>query len=110
LSGSAQIGGPPVVAFRLSSPLSPDAVRANNVLYFAVSSVFSGVAYAAGGLITQTVAMLALLVGPVYGLGIYLGSRLFGVASETTFRRLCYALIGIAGVVSLPVLDGMLHR
>jgi uncharacterized membrane protein YfcA len=109
LSGSAQIGGPPVVAFWLSSPLRPDAVRANIVLYFAVSSVFSGVAYAAGGLLTQAVLVLALLVGPVYGLGIYLGSRLFGVASEATFRRICYVLIGIAAVVSLPVFDGVLR-
>ena len=110
LSGLAQIGGPPVVAFWLSSALSPDVVRANIVLYFAISTVFSGVAYVAGGLITPAVLMLALLAGPAYGLGIYLGSRLFGVASETAFRRICYALIGIAAVVSLPILDGVLHR
>lgn len=110
LSGSAQIGGPPVVAFWLSSALSPEVVRANIVLYFAISTVFSGVAYLAGGLITQAVLMLAALVGPLYGLGIYLGSRLFGVASETTFRRICYALIGIAAAVSLPIFDGPLRR
>ena len=110
LSGSAQIGGPPIVAFWLSSALSPDVVRANIVLYFAISTVFSGVAYVAGGLTTPAVLMLALLVGPAYGLGIYLGSRLFGVASETAFRRICYALIGIAAVVSLPILDTTLRR
>jgi uncharacterized membrane protein YfcA len=110
LSGAAQIGGPPIVAFWLGSRLRPDVVRANVVLYFAVSSVFSGIAYVAGGLITQAVLMLALLLGPAYGLGIYLGSRLFGLASETTFRRICYALIGVAATVSLPIFDGMLHR
>jgi uncharacterized membrane protein YfcA len=110
LSGAAQIGGPPIVAFWLSSPLRPDVVRANIVLYFAVSTVFSGIAYVAGGLITQAVLMLALLVGPAYALGIYLGSRLFGVASEATFRRICYTLIGVAAAASLPIFDGMLHR
>ena len=110
LSGSAQIGGPPIVAYWLSSPSSPDVVRANIVLYFAISTVFSGAAYIAGGLLTHTVLMLALLVGPAYGLGIYLGSRMFGVASETTFRRICFALIAIATVVSLPILDQMLPR
>jgi uncharacterized membrane protein YfcA len=110
LSGSAQIGGPPIVAYWLSSALSPDVVRANIVLYFAVSTVFSIVAYVAGGLLTRAVLMLALLIGPAYGLGIYLGSRLFGLASETTFRRICYALIGIATVVSLPILDQILRR
>jgi len=110
LSGSAQIGGPPIVAFWLSSALSPGVVRASIVLYFALSTVFSGLAYVAGGLITQAVLTLALLTGPAYALGIYLGSRLFGLASETAFRRICYALIGIATVVSLPILDQILRR
>jgi uncharacterized membrane protein YfcA len=105
LSGAIQISGPPVVAFWLSSALKVDVVRANIVLYFAVSSVFSGVAYLASGLITPAVLGLSLIVGPAYGLGIYLGSRLFGLASETTFRRICYALIAIATVSSLPILD-----
>jgi uncharacterized protein len=109
LSGSAQIGGPPVVAFWLSSTVRVDVVRANIVLYFAISSVFSGVAYLAGGLITNAVLMLALLAGPAYGLGIYVGSRLFGLASETTFRRICHGLVGIAAVVSLPIFDGVLR-
>jgi len=105
LSGSLQIGGPPVVAFWLSSPLRVDVVRANIVLYFAVSSVYSGIAYFASGLITQSVLALALIIGPAYGLGIYLGSHMFGLASETTFRRICYALIGAAAVLSLPLFD-----
>jgi uncharacterized membrane protein YfcA len=109
LSGSAQIGGPPIVAYWLSSALRAEVVRANIVLYFAISTVFSGVAYVAGDLITKTVLILALLIGPVYGLGIYLGSRLFGLADEITFRRICYGLIGIAAALSLPVFDNVLR-
>jgi uncharacterized membrane protein YfcA len=110
LSGTAQVGGPPIVAYWLSSPLSPEVVRANLVLYFAISTVFSYVAYVAGGLLTGGLLLLALLIGPIYALGIFAGSRLFGLASETTFRRVCFALIGIAAVVSLPILDGVLRR
>src|SRR5262245_48605258 len=62
LSGSAQIGGPPVVAYWLSSALGPEVVRANIVLYFAIITVFSGVAYLASGLLTRAVLVLALLV------------------------------------------------
>ena len=109
LSGSAQVGGPPVVAYWLSSATRADVVRANVVLYFAVSSVFSGLVYFAGGLITESVLALALLVSPTYGLGIYLGSRLFGLASETTFRGICYGLIGFATVFSLPIFDHVLR-
>jgi uncharacterized membrane protein YfcA len=110
LSGTAQVGGPPIVAYWLSSPLSPEVVRANLVLYFAISTVFSYVAYVTGGLLTVGLLLLALLIGPVYALGIFAGSRLFGFASETTFRWVCYALIGLATVVSLPILDGVLRR
>jgi uncharacterized membrane protein YfcA len=42
-------------------------------------------------------------VGPAYGLGLYVGSRLFGRASEMVFRRLCYALIAVSVLSSLPV-------
>jgi uncharacterized protein len=110
LSGAAQIGGPPIIAYWLSSTLRPEVVRANVVLYFAISTVFTGTAYVVGGLITRSALMLALLVGPVYALGLYLGSRLFAIASETTFRRLRYALIAIATVVSLPLFDAILRR
>jgi uncharacterized membrane protein YfcA len=110
LSGSIQVGGPPVIAYWLSSPLGPHIVRANFVLYFAISGLLSGVAYVAGGVLTHAALVLALLVAPAYGLGIYLGSRMFGLASETTFRRICFALIAVATVVSMPVLDQMLRH
>jgi uncharacterized protein len=110
LSGTAQIGGPPIATYWLSSPLSPEVVRANLVLYFAISTVFSAIAYLAGGLITWGLLVLALLIGPAYALGMFVGSRLFGVASETTFRWLCYALIAVATVLSLPILDSVMGR
>jgi uncharacterized membrane protein YfcA len=105
LSGAAQIGGPPIVAYWLSRPIKAEAVRANIVLYFAISSVITGTVYLAGGLLTSPVVGLALVTGPIYGLGLYAGSRMFGLASELTFRRMCLALIAAAIMLSLPVLD-----
>jgi uncharacterized membrane protein YuzA (DUF378 family) len=66
--------------------------------------------YVAAGILTWDVVRLALLVGPVYGVGLFIGARLFGVASETLFRRICYALIALAAIISLPVLDQLLGR
>ena len=37
------------------------------------------------------------------------GARLFGIADEAIFRRICYALIAVAVLVSLPVLDGVVR-
>ena len=109
LGGAAQVGGPPVVAYWLSRPIPAETVRANIVLYFAITTVISGTAYLAGGLLTSSVVGLALVTGLIYGLGLYTGSRMFGLASDMTFRRICFVLIAVAIMLSLPVLDGIGH-
>jgi hypothetical protein len=108
-SGAAQIGGPPIVAYWLGSPSSAATVRANIVFYFAFSTLISAILYLWGGLITLQVLALATLMAPAYGLGAWTGSRMFGLASEVTFRRICLALIATATLISLPVLDGWLR-
>ena len=108
-SGAAQVGGPAVVTYWLGSPHAPAIVRANIILYFSISTAIAMVSYFAGGVLTMTVLRLALVVGPVYGLGLFIGSRLFGVADEAIFRRICYVLIAAAVVFSLPVLDGVIR-
>jgi uncharacterized membrane protein YfcA len=108
-SGVAQAGGPPVVVYWLGQTVAADIVRANIVLYFAISSVFAVTSYLLGGLLTPAILGLAVVTGPLYGLGIALGSRLFGMASEAAFRRISYVLIAVAALISLPVLDGLVR-
>lgn len=108
-SGAAQIGGPPVVAYWLGGAAQAAQVRANIVLFFAISTLMGGVGYLAGGLITGPSLALSALIAPVYGLGSWAGGRMFGLASEATFRRICLWMIGLAALTSLPVLDGMLR-
>jgi uncharacterized membrane protein YfcA len=108
-SGLAQVGGPPVIFYWLGGEHSAKAVRANLVLFFAISSVLAGVSFAATGLLTWTVIGLSVMTGPAYGLSLWIGARMFGLASEVTFRRVCYVLIAVAAVVSMPVLDGILR-
>jgi hypothetical protein len=52
---------------------------------------------------------LALIAGPAFGIGLWIGSHMFGLASEATFRRVCYAMIAAAAFVSLPIFDGLLR-
>ncbi|MGL5009874.1 MAG: sulfite exporter TauE/SafE family protein [Paracoccaceae bacterium] len=108
-SGAAQIGGPPVVAYWLGGPSSAPVVRANIIFYFAVTSLISVVGYVGGGLITLQILALSAIIAPLYGLGTWAGSRMFGLASEQTFRRICLAMIAFATLVSMPVLDGLLR-
>jgi uncharacterized membrane protein YfcA len=109
LGGLAQSGGPPIVAYWLGRPVGASVIRANIVLYFAATSIFAFASYFVGGLLTRDVVMLSLLIGPVYALGLFIGARLFGVASDTLFRRICYTLIALAGIVGLPLLDPWLR-
>ena len=61
------------------------------------------------GLITWDAIRFSLLVGPVYGIGVWFGASLFGRASETLFRSICYVLIAAAVIIGLPALDGVLR-
>jgi hypothetical protein len=104
-SGFAQLGGPPVVAYWLGGANPVATVRANLVLYFAISSIVTAVNYYDVGLFVTDVFLLSMICGPLYGIGLFIGARSFGLASEQTFRRICYVLIGVAAVSSLPLLD-----
>jgi uncharacterized protein len=108
-SGLAQTAGPPIVAYWLGRPIAPAVARANILLFFAASDFFSVVSYALSGLINWDAIRFSLLVGPVYGIGVGLGAALFGRASETLFRGICYALIAGAVIIGLPALDGVLR-
>ena len=108
-SGAAQLGGPPVVAYWLGGKANIPTVRANIVLYFAISSLFTAVSYVVADLLTTQVFILAAVSAPSYALGLFIGARSFGLASERTFRFTSYTLIAIAAVTSLPLLDPLLR-
>jgi uncharacterized membrane protein YfcA len=108
-SGLAQTGGPPIVGYWLGRPIPSVIARANIVLFFGASAFFSAISYAAAELITMDAIKFALVVGPVYGIGVWFGASLFGKASETVFRAICYALIAAAVIFGLPALDGVLR-
>ena len=105
--GLAQLGGPPVVMYWLRDTAVAAVTRANIILYFAVADVLIIVSYSIGGLWTTAILGLAVITGPLFGLGLWIGSKLFGKASDETFRRICYSLIVVAALISLPLFDGM---
>jgi uncharacterized membrane protein YfcA len=108
-SGLAQTGGPPIVAYWLGRPIASVMARANIVLFFGASDLFSAVSYATAGLITMDSILFSFVVGPVYGIGVWFGASLFGKASETVFRTICYVLIAAAVIFGLPALDSILR-
>lgn len=105
LSGLAQIGGPPIVLYWLGGQSHHGRIRANIILFFACTAVFSGISYFALGLFTIETLSLAVLVTPIYGFALWVGLKMFGMVSEKTFRKICYALIALAVFISVPAFD-----
>jgi hypothetical protein len=77
--------------------------RANVILFIARSSLISLFAYLFSGLFVGETMSWVVFSGPAYGAGLFAGARLFGLASERTFRRAGFALIAASVVTSLPV-------
>jgi uncharacterized membrane protein YfcA len=109
LAGATQMTGPPVLAYWLGSAATPRVVRANLVMFFLVTSALTAMSFLLGGLIVPALLPLALAAWPGYGLGIFIGARMFHLASEATFRRICLGLIALAAVAGLPIFDGILR-
>ncbi|NVO15976.1 MAG: sulfite exporter TauE/SafE family protein [Rhodoplanes sp.] len=108
-SGMSQTGGPPVVLYWLGGSGHHAHMRANLVFYFALSTLLSITAYLTVGMFTKAVFGLALLIGPVYGFGLYIGTRMFGLTDARVFRAVAYGLIAATGLFSLPLFDGILR-
>ncbi len=107
LSGFAQIGGPPVIAFWTSGPHPPATIRANMFVFFALITVASFSAYLWNGLFTTAVVQLVIAVAPVYALALYAGSHLFGRLAGAGYRPLAYAVVALAAITGSPALDGL---
>ncbi len=108
MSGAAMLGGVAPAVYWLGGAASSAArVRANMNLYFTALTAFVVGAYAVAGLIGWHTGWLALAAGPSYALGLVLGTRLFGLASERAFRLAAYGLILASGVAGMPVWDAM---
>ncbi len=103
MGGSAQIPGPPVLIYWLGRQVVSATMRANAIVFFMFTTVISGVALFIGGIFTAEVTARSLALFPIYGLGLFVGSRLFGRASEATYRRIAYVTILVSALVSMPV-------
>lgn len=105
-NGLASLGGMPLAVFWLGAQRNdPAQIRHNMMTYFALSTVVSGIVLVAGGLLGRAAVALALPLLVPYAIGLLIGSGGFRVASERTFRRIAYAIIGLAAVLALPPLD-----
>ena len=105
LHGIAGLAGPPVIFFYLASPLSPQVIRANILLYLMLANVAAFFTLAAFGRLETSAIILGLLLVVTTVIGGQIGSRLFNPAYERTYRSVAYVVILFSAINGLPLLD-----
>ncbi len=110
-NGLASIGGMPLAVFWLGAQRNDrHKTRANLQTYFGLSTVIGGTILWMNGILTQSAALMALPLFAVYGIGLWAGTHAFGLATETTFRRIAYLVIFLSALVSIPLWDALFGR
>jgi len=105
LGGAVQIVGPPIILYWLGSASVAAVVRANFTGFFALFAWALFITYLMRGLLSAPMIALGCILGPLQILSLSSGTRLFHLASATTYRRVAYTIILIGALVSMPVLD-----
>jgi uncharacterized protein len=109
LGGATQISGPVVVLYWLGGLTETKIARANLIVFLAINEAATLLMFIYKGLFTaQALALFALLVVP-YTAPFLLGAFSHHRASESFYRKIAYTIIGIAGVISLPLFDRFFH-
>jgi uncharacterized membrane protein YfcA len=101
IQGTAGIGGPPVVAVALSRPGTPVQQRGNVLALMTAISLSSLLPLWYYGLFTRQAIVLGLLLLPVYGGSILLGSRYFARGGQRHYRNAALIMLGLIGAVTL---------
>lgn len=105
--GAVQIAAPPLLIFWLGGPNAAATVRANIMVYFIWSGVLSIALYLYSGLFTRETGLTALLLGVPFAVALGFGASWFHGTSDLFYRRVAYVIIGLAGLISLPLFDGL---
>jgi uncharacterized membrane protein YfcA len=110
-NGMASLGGMPLAVFWLGTQRNDrHKTRANLLTFFGMSTVISGLTLWLTGILTPAAAVMAAPLMLVYGAGLWAGTHAFGLASESTFRRIAFLVIFLSAIVSLPLWDALVGR
>ena len=105
LSGIAALPGPPVLVYWLASDYAAAVIRANLLVLFFLAEFVSVGNLALAGMFEREPVVIAMTATPVYFVALLIGWRLFGLATERTYRLVTYWLIVLAAALALPLWD-----
>jgi uncharacterized protein len=107
--GAVQIAGPAVILYWLGGNNKVATVRANLLVYFLLTDLWLCAVYYWQGLFTADRVTLALMLAAPFFLATLAGATFFRAASDGLYRRIAYAIIAVAALISLPLLDPWLR-
>ena len=108
-AGSVLIAGPPVILYWLGGGNSAKTLRANLMVFFMICDLLLMGIFGYEGLFQARPLALSLLLGVPYLVGMGLGSYYFHGTSDRLYRTIAYAIITLAALVSLPILDSIVR-
>ena len=105
LTGIASIPGPPVIFYWMASDLPAKAVRANLLAFFLLGDFLSIVSFWLADLFKPDVLGIGIAAMPFYFGALLIGSKLHGLASDATYRRVTFFLIVLSAILALPLIQ-----
>jgi uncharacterized protein len=107
--GAVQIAGPAVIVYWLSRGGPAAIMRANLMVFFIFTGITVLISYFVQGLFTKEFVALSILLGLPYMIALGAGVFFFRGASDAFYRKVAYAIITLAALLSLPIFDQVLR-
>jgi uncharacterized membrane protein YfcA len=101
VSGVAGVGGPPVVVYFIAAPHEPAVQRANIVISVGVVIPLVLGSMAIGGAVDGATLVRGIVAAPFYMAGFHGGTRLFGMAPQSLFRKIALWLLIATGLTAV---------
>jgi uncharacterized membrane protein YfcA len=99
LRGAIGAGGPPIIIYTSLQPWSKDKIKVSIQAFYIISAPLTILIQASAGLITLKVLKYYLIALPIFALGTFLGSRLYGVIRERSYKTIFFVLLGLIGAL-----------
>ncbi len=103
LGGSTGLNGPLLILFQLGGQDAVARTRANTIVVLTLSGFAILPVMALQGVLTAERLWIGAILVPTYAVGGFIGRSLFDPDRAGLYRRVAYAIIGIAALVGLPI-------
>ncbi len=106
--GLVGVSGPPVILFWLAGQSDAQRVRANTIVYFGLTTVWSVVGFWINDLWAAEPVRLGLMAMPMFAIGVLAGALTFGRVQrhprgERGYRLLAYGICFVVAVSTVPI-------